>query len=68
MVNYYSDMIDELRLLPIGDIQKIKRALHWSIAENEKEMIVYLPNFRSGEKIRIPHYEFSCVYRCFELP
>ena len=65
MVNYYSDMIPELQKLPLNDIEKIIQALHWAIADKEKEMVVLLPNFRGGEELKVPHYEFSDLYNCF---
>ena len=65
MIYYHSDLIPELKELPFNDIEKIIQALHWAISERQKEMVVSLPNFRRGEELNVPHYEFSDLYNSF---
>tara|TARA_B100000809_G_scaffold101311_1_gene99868 strand:+ start:1251 stop:1433 length:183 start_codon:yes stop_codon:yes gene_type:complete len=59
-------MIPELVDLPVSDKERIKQALHWAIAEKQKEAVIKLHHFRKEiEELNVPHYEYSDLYNAF---
>jgi len=59
-------MIPEIVQLPVADIERVRQALHWAIAEKQQEVVIKLHHFRNGvEELNVPHYEYSDLYNSF---
>ena len=62
MVYFNSELLTEIKALPINDLERIMKALHWAIAEKLPKATITLSDFRDGEDLCVSNYDYSELY------